>query len=160
MKTSRQQKKALSLNLKPLRVSEPPCVLCCRYRMEMESVLARWRRLGATLTDNGQRLKELTAKLLQFEVRGALMIAWSACFSLFIFKIPVPRPTIPERRQDFEEVDGRRGRVPERGVAGPGRLRSSGEAAGAVHGEQADASPPDLRVQPPNSSEIVTSLPV
>lgn len=43
--------------------------------MEMESVLARWRRLGATLTDNGQRLKELTAKLLQFEVRGALMIA-------------------------------------------------------------------------------------
>lgn len=46
-------------------------MLCatCRYRIEMDAVMARWRRLGATLADNGQRIQELMAKLLQFEVR-------------------------------------------------------------------------------------------
>lgn len=41
-----------------------------------------------------------------------------------------------ERCQDSEEVDGRRGRFPERGVAGAGRLGGSGEAVGTVHGDQ------------------------
>lgn len=34
----------------------------------MESIMARWRRLGSTLQDNAQRIQELMAKLLQFEV--------------------------------------------------------------------------------------------
>lgn len=35
----------------------------------MDAVMARWRRLGTTLTDNAQRIQELMAKLMQFEVR-------------------------------------------------------------------------------------------
>lgn len=31
--------------------------------------MARWRRIGTTLTENAQRIQELMAKLLQFEVR-------------------------------------------------------------------------------------------
>lgn len=41
----------------------------CRYRTEMDSIMARWRRLGTTLTENAQRIQELMAKLMQFEVR-------------------------------------------------------------------------------------------
>ncbi|XP_040028637.2 dystrophin isoform X7 [Gasterosteus aculeatus] len=55
-----------------------------KYRMEMESVLARWRRLGATLTDNGQRLKELTAKLLQFENDVRTLKKWMADVDVFL----------------------------------------------------------------------------
>lgn len=35
----------------------------------MDGVMARWRRLGSTLQDNAQRIQELMAKLMQFEVR-------------------------------------------------------------------------------------------
>lgn len=35
----------------------------------MDAIMARWRRLGTTLTDNAQRIQELMAKLMQFEVR-------------------------------------------------------------------------------------------
>lgn len=35
----------------------------------MDAVMARWRRLGSTLQDNAQRIQELMAKLMQFEVR-------------------------------------------------------------------------------------------
>lgn len=41
----------------------------CRYRAEMDAVMSRWRRLGGTLADNAQRIQELMAKLMQFEVR-------------------------------------------------------------------------------------------
>lgn len=41
----------------------------CRYRAEMDAILARWRRLGSTLTNNAERIQELMAKLLQFQVR-------------------------------------------------------------------------------------------
>lgn len=40
-----------------------------RYRAEMENIMARWRRLGSMLTENAQRIQELMAKLMQFEVR-------------------------------------------------------------------------------------------
>lgn len=40
-----------------------------RYRAEMDAVLARWRRLGSTLTSNAERIQELMAKLMQFQVR-------------------------------------------------------------------------------------------
>lgn len=37
----------------------------------MDAIMARWRRLGATLADNAQRIQELMAKLMQFEVSGS-----------------------------------------------------------------------------------------
>lgn len=40
----------------------------CRYRIEMDAVMVRWKRLGTMLTDNAQRIQELMAKLMQFEV--------------------------------------------------------------------------------------------
>lgn len=44
-------------------------LLCWRYRLEIDAIMARWRRLGSTLTDSVQRIQELMAKLMQFEVR-------------------------------------------------------------------------------------------
>lgn len=44
-------------------------VIFCRYRAEMDTVMAQWKRLGNTLADNAQRVQELMAKLMQFEVR-------------------------------------------------------------------------------------------
>lgn len=44
-------------------------VFRCRYRIEMDAIMARWRRLGSTLADSSQRIQELMAKLMQFEVR-------------------------------------------------------------------------------------------
>lgn len=38
----------------------------------MDGIMARWRRLGATLTESSQRIQELMAKLMQFEVRQTL----------------------------------------------------------------------------------------
>lgn len=39
-----------------------------RYHAEMDAIMGRWRRLGTTLGDNAQRIQELMAKLIQFEV--------------------------------------------------------------------------------------------
>lgn len=41
----------------------------CRYQAEMDAIMTRWKRLAATLQDNAQRIQELMAKLMQFEVR-------------------------------------------------------------------------------------------
>lgn len=43
-------------------------ILLARYHAEMDDIMARWRRLGTTLEDNAQRIQELMAKLMQFEV--------------------------------------------------------------------------------------------
>lgn len=37
----------------------------------MDNITARWKRLSTMLTDNVQRIQELMAKLLQFEVGRA-----------------------------------------------------------------------------------------
>lgn len=34
----------------------------------MDAIMARWRRLSTTLTDNAQKIQELMAKMMQFEV--------------------------------------------------------------------------------------------
>lgn len=39
-----------------------------RYHAEMDAIMVRWKRLGSTLGDNSQRIQELMAKLMQFEV--------------------------------------------------------------------------------------------
>lgn len=39
-----------------------------RYHAEMDAIMGRWRRLGTTLGDNAQRIQDLMAKLMQFEV--------------------------------------------------------------------------------------------
>lgn len=35
----------------------------------MDAIMTRWKRLASTLQDNAQRILELMAKLMQFEVR-------------------------------------------------------------------------------------------
>ena len=45
-------------------------LLMTRYRLEMDAIMARWKRLAATLDDNAQKIQELMAKLMQFEVSG------------------------------------------------------------------------------------------
>lgn len=39
-----------------------------RYHAEMDAIMGRWGRLGTTLGDNAQRIQDLMAKLMQFEV--------------------------------------------------------------------------------------------
>lgn len=34
----------------------------------MDAIMVRWRRLSTTLVDNAQKIQELMAKLMQFEV--------------------------------------------------------------------------------------------
>ena len=46
----------------------------CRYRAEMDTVMAQWKHLGNTLADNAQRVQELMAKLMQFEERQIAQI--------------------------------------------------------------------------------------
>uniref|UniRef100_A0A4W6ERW4 Dystrophin n=1 Tax=Lates calcarifer TaxID=8187 RepID=A0A4W6ERW4_LATCA len=51
-----------------------------QYRAEMDAIMARWRRLGTTLTDNAQRIQELMAKLMQFET----LKKWMADVDVFL----------------------------------------------------------------------------
>ncbi|XP_068446612.1 dystrophin isoform X5 [Clinocottus analis] len=55
-----------------------------KYRIEMDSIMARWRRLGTTLTDSTQRLQELMAKLLQFENDVKTLKKWMADVDVFL----------------------------------------------------------------------------
>ena len=52
----------------------------------MDGIMARWKRLGTTLTDNAQKLQELMAKLLQFEVRFTTGIA-ICCLEVKLTKV-------------------------------------------------------------------------
>lgn len=55
-----------------------------KYRIEMDAIMARWRRLGTTLTDNGQRIQELMAKLMQFENDVTTLKKWMADVDVFL----------------------------------------------------------------------------
>ncbi|XP_037552527.1 dystrophin isoform X1 [Nematolebias whitei] len=46
--------------------------------------MARWRRLGSTLTDNAQRIQELMAKLMQFENDVKTLKKWMADVDVFL----------------------------------------------------------------------------
>uniref|UniRef100_A0A8D3EGG4 Dystrophin n=1 Tax=Scophthalmus maximus TaxID=52904 RepID=A0A8D3EGG4_SCOMX len=61
-----------------------PADISQKYRIEMDAVMARWRRLGATLADNGQRIQELMAKLLQFENDVTTLKKWMADVDVFL----------------------------------------------------------------------------
>uniref|UniRef100_A0A671Z322 Dystrophin n=1 Tax=Sparus aurata TaxID=8175 RepID=A0A671Z322_SPAAU len=54
------------------------------YRTEMDAIMARWRRLGTTLTDNAQRIQELMAKLMQFENDVKTLKKWMADVDVFL----------------------------------------------------------------------------
>uniref|UniRef100_A0A3Q1JKZ4 Dystrophin n=1 Tax=Anabas testudineus TaxID=64144 RepID=A0A3Q1JKZ4_ANATE len=54
------------------------------YRTEMDSIMTRWRRLGATLADNVQRIEELMAKLMQFENDIKTLKKWMADVDVFL----------------------------------------------------------------------------
>ncbi|XP_028324112.1 dystrophin isoform X3 [Gouania willdenowi] len=55
-----------------------------KYRAEMDSIMARWRRLGSTLAENAQRIQELMAKLLQFENDVKTLKKWMADVDVFL----------------------------------------------------------------------------
>uniref|UniRef100_A0A7N6AHN4 Dystrophin n=1 Tax=Anabas testudineus TaxID=64144 RepID=A0A7N6AHN4_ANATE len=55
-----------------------------KYRTEMDSIMTRWRRLGATLADNVQRIEELMAKLMQFENDIKTLKKWMADVDVFL----------------------------------------------------------------------------
>ncbi|XP_053170341.1 dystrophin isoform X2 [Scomber japonicus] len=55
-----------------------------KYRTEMDSIMARWRRLGTTLSENAQRIQELMAKLLQFENDVKTLKKWMADVDVFL----------------------------------------------------------------------------
>ncbi|XP_068164982.1 dystrophin isoform X2 [Antennarius striatus] len=55
-----------------------------KYRQEMESIVGRWRRLGATLADSIQRIQELMAKLMQFENDVKTLKKWMADVDVFL----------------------------------------------------------------------------
>uniref|UniRef100_A0A673BG93 Dystrophin n=1 Tax=Sphaeramia orbicularis TaxID=375764 RepID=A0A673BG93_9TELE len=55
-----------------------------KYRTEMDAIMARWRRLGTTLTDNAQRIQELMAKLMQFENDVKTLKKWMADVDVFL----------------------------------------------------------------------------
>ncbi|XP_030603146.1 dystrophin isoform X3 [Archocentrus centrarchus] len=55
-----------------------------KYRTEMDVIMARWRRLGSTLTDNTQRIQELMAKLMQFENDVKTLKKWMEDVDVFL----------------------------------------------------------------------------
>ncbi|KAM6945421.1 LOW QUALITY PROTEIN: dystrophin-like [Aplochiton taeniatus] len=61
-----------------------PADISQRYRLEMEGIMARWRRIGATLTQNVQTLQELMAKLMQFETDVKTLKKWMADVDVFL----------------------------------------------------------------------------
>ncbi|XP_004086056.1 dystrophin isoform X2 [Oryzias latipes] len=61
-----------------------PPDICQKYRAEMDAILARWRRLGSTLTNNAERIQELMAKLLQFQNDVKSLKKWMADVDVFL----------------------------------------------------------------------------
>lgn len=61
-----------------------PADISQKYRIEMDAIMARWRRLGTTLTDNAQRIQELMAKLMQFENDVTTLKKWMADVDVFL----------------------------------------------------------------------------
>ncbi|XP_029306035.1 LOW QUALITY PROTEIN: dystrophin [Cottoperca gobio] len=61
-----------------------PSDISQKYRIEMDAVMARWRRLGSTLIDNAQRIQELMAKLMQFENDVKTLKKWMADVDVFL----------------------------------------------------------------------------
>ncbi|XP_061760709.1 dystrophin isoform X2 [Nerophis ophidion] len=61
-----------------------PPEICQKYRTEMDSIMSRWRRLSTTLTDNAKTIKELMAKLMQFENDVKTLKKWMADVDIFL----------------------------------------------------------------------------
>ncbi|XP_047211782.1 dystrophin isoform X4 [Girardinichthys multiradiatus] len=55
-----------------------------KYRIEIDAIMARWRRLGSTLTDSVQKIQELMAKLMQFENDVKTLKKWMADVDVFL----------------------------------------------------------------------------
>ncbi|XP_038138063.1 dystrophin isoform X4 [Cyprinodon tularosa] len=61
-----------------------PADISQKYRIEMDGIMARWRRLGSTLADSVQRIQELMAKLMQFENDVKTLKKWMADVDVFL----------------------------------------------------------------------------
>ncbi|XP_076017960.1 dystrophin isoform X2 [Genypterus blacodes] len=55
-----------------------------KYRVEMDGIMSRWRRIGTTLSDNIQKIQDLMAKLLQFENDVKTLKKWMADVDVFL----------------------------------------------------------------------------
>ncbi|XP_054599029.1 dystrophin isoform X5 [Nothobranchius furzeri] len=55
-----------------------------KYHIEIDGIMARWKRLGSTLTDSSQRIQELMAKLMQFENDVKTLKKWMADVDVFL----------------------------------------------------------------------------
>nr|XP_057908480.1 dystrophin isoform X8 [Doryrhamphus excisus] len=61
-----------------------PPDICQKYRTEMDNIMARWRRLSTTLTENAKTIQELMAKLLQFQNDVKTLKKWMADVDVFL----------------------------------------------------------------------------
>ncbi|XP_056157526.1 LOW QUALITY PROTEIN: dystrophin-like [Lampris incognitus] len=61
-----------------------PTDISQRYCTEMDAIMARWRRLGTTLTENAQKIQELMSKLMQFENDVKTLKKWMADVDVFL----------------------------------------------------------------------------
>ncbi|XP_037130222.1 dystrophin isoform X11 [Syngnathus acus] len=61
-----------------------PPEICQKYRTEMDNIMSRWRRLSTTMTDNIKTIKELMAKLMQFENDVKTLKKWMADVDVFL----------------------------------------------------------------------------
>ncbi|CAG04995.1 unnamed protein product, partial [Tetraodon nigroviridis] len=61
-----------------------PPDISMKYRAEMDTIMARWRRLSTTLTDNAQKIQELMAKLMQFENDVKTLKKWMSDVDVFL----------------------------------------------------------------------------
>ncbi|XP_061641338.1 dystrophin isoform X4 [Phyllopteryx taeniolatus] len=61
-----------------------PPEICQKYHTEMDNIMARWRRLSTMLTDNTKTIKELMAKLMQFENDVKTLKKWMADVDVFL----------------------------------------------------------------------------
>uniref|UniRef100_A0A6Q2XKY3 Dystrophin n=1 Tax=Esox lucius TaxID=8010 RepID=A0A6Q2XKY3_ESOLU len=55
-----------------------------KYRMEMDGIMERWRRLASTLAERVTRLTELMAKLVQFQNDVKTLRKWMADVDVFL----------------------------------------------------------------------------
>ncbi|XP_043928331.1 dystrophin isoform X3 [Protopterus annectens] len=61
-----------------------PAEIGQKYRMEIEGISSRWKKLSAQLAEHGQKLEELMTKLLQFQNDTKTLKKWMAEVDVFL----------------------------------------------------------------------------
>ncbi|KAI4901901.1 hypothetical protein NFI96_022255 [Prochilodus magdalenae] len=61
-----------------------PPDMCQKYRIELDNVMARWRRIGEQVEENKQKLQEHMTKLQQFQNDTKTLQKWMADVDVFL----------------------------------------------------------------------------